>query len=512
MEDGAADDEDGAGGEQFVTNNHEREGRGDDRPLPRSSSSRPSKPRWTQKEVLPSNIERCLRDGLEWLNNEGGFEGRLIFDEVADGAKNLDEESLKRVLDDLWRMGPHKLAKPSNWLWMTLTKTGQRRLVESGKIRSNPKIERMLRQAVAWLNNDGGFEKRINLTEVLTVASSMNEEDIKSVLDTLVDLDPRKIDNPTRYVTDALRKGARHSSNGAMNRRPVASSSARHSSNDANRDGVERLLRKGIAWLNNEGGFQNRVGFREIIAVAAGVDEERVKNVLDDLVNLKPAQVQDPTQYIISKLKKHSSATESHASNSTYDRNASKRPTSPPKTRVSHQSAGRESPKESMLRQSIDWLNKSGGFKNRIDLDEVIRASAGVDDDQVKLVLDDLMELDPQHIQSPTSYICSALRRRKETLTAKRSSNDEDRRVSETDELVRKGIAWLNTEGGFDNRIKANEVASAAAGLSKQQIKEVLDKCFERNPKSVSAPTDWVCAELRKLRGGRPAARSSWRG
>jgi len=63
-----------------------------------------------------------------------------------------------------------------------------------------------------------------------------------------------------------------------------------------------------------------------------------------------------------------------------------------------------------LLRKSIGWLNGDGGFENNILYNEVADASVGLQESDIKEVLDKIWNCEKK-IQNPTAWICNALRK-----------------------------------------------------------------------------------------------------
>merc|ERR1712048_858737 len=63
------------------------------------------------------------------------------------------------------------------------------------------------------------------------------------------------------------------------------------------------------------------------------------------------------------------------------------------------------------------------------------------------------------------------------------------------------GVGWLNTKGGFENKILYNKVSEAAAGLDTGKVIQVLKNLEEKQ--DVNDPTAWVSSALRKEGGGK---------
>lgn len=288
-------------------------------------------------------------------------------------------------------------------------------------------------------------------------------------------------------------------------------------------------LRRRIAWLNNDGGFDNAIMYARVVQAAEGLDEAKVMDVLKSLED-HWNKVWEPTSWVCSSLQKAKNAI-----------------------------GGLRDDVSWQLRKRIRWLNTLGGFENAIIFTKVAEAAVGLDGEKVMEILS-YLENHWQRVEDPTAWVCSALRRaaaggnnsenqgygygfadysygyadgygdgydeRYAGSTWNDSWNDgwnnpwnngwqqgisnqrgggymaignapNNREALPFDEQLRRRIGWLNSYGGFENTILYSKVAEAAVGLSATKVMEIL-RHLENQWERIEDPTAWVCAGLNK--------------
>merc|ERR1711990_934789 len=120
--------------------------------------------------------QRVLRKGVARLNNEGGFEGQIRYDKVAEAAAGLDSGTVEKAMKNLQDKGS-EVKDPTAFLSSALRKEGGGRGgmamgPGSGPMYSVDDVQRVLRKGVARLNNEGGFEGRIRYDKVAEAAAA----------------------------------------------------------------------------------------------------------------------------------------------------------------------------------------------------------------------------------------------------------------------------------------------------------------------------------------------------
>merc|ERR1712060_1033941 len=96
----------------------------------------------------------------------------------------------------------------------------------------------------------------------------------------------------------------------------------------------------------------------------------------------------------------------------------------------------------------------------------------------------------------PTAFICKRLRHTQHQSESKRGQHTRSR-DEDLEKTLRKGIAWLNDQGCFEERIRYEDVAEAADGLPEQEVIEVLDNLMDVSERdTIKKPTAWICKGL----------------
>jgi len=259
-----------------------------------------------------------------------------------------------------------------------------------------------------------------------------------------------------------------------------------HQDSGISRD-LDRTIKKGIAWINGQGIFDNEIFYQEVAKAAVGSSEHYVTKVFDNLLDAaKGGDIENPTGWICKAFTR---------------------------SKPNRGSEWIDGSLEKTLRKGIAWLNSPERFDNAIRFDDVMDAAAGLPEDQVTEIFDNLLHSSYEHdIQNPTGWICKALNSGKPTRGNKwtdewptRGSkwNDEkptrgSKWIDENlEKTLRKGIGWLNAPERFDNKIRYNDVAEAAAGMPKDEVIEVFDRLVNvAKEEDVDNPTGWICKGL----------------
>lgn len=444
------------------------------------------------EQALSPSIDKLVRQGVAFLNGDGGFENRITYREVAEVAGGLDEEAIKDVFDRLWKTDAKTIDSPTNWVCNAFVKSKPRSSSYDVDARAAShaqrdrgdaasRIDGLLRKGIAWLNNEGGFDNRIGFREVAEAADGVDEENVKDIFDSLLNIDSETIDNPTSWVCHAFRKS-----------KPGLDRTDRK---EELTPVVEKLMRKGIAWLNNEGGFANTITFRVVCAAAAGLAEDDVKDVLDQLLHTDSKKIDNPTEFVCNAFE---------------ELKAQHHPSGRSRERQVHRELS--SSIEKLLRQGIAWLNKEGGFENKIAFGEVAEAAAGLNEEKVKEILERLWQTDAKKIDSPTNWVCNAFVKSKaqqQPTERPRQPREHQETPGNLESTIRKGVAWLNKDGGFENRIDLRAVVEAADGLDEDTVKDALDRLWQADARKIDSPTVRLCSALRKAKAQQyPAERS----
>lgn len=261
-----------------------------------------------------------------------------------------------------------------------------------------------------------------------------------------------------------------------------------------------------VEWLNNEGGFHNTIRHAEVSEAAAGLDTDTVTTILRNLED-KRNEVNDPTEWVCGALRKErTKATpedpQGSASWPSTEGNASW-------PAGEDDSTNKEDAEQAdqRLRKRLAWLNGEGGFNGKLKYEQVADVAANVDINVVMKILSHLVDK-KEEVNDPTAWVCAALVKEGNLSKTKggawKGGQWSTQSDADTNKEVRKRIAWLNNEGGFNNVINYDEIAEAAAGVHVSTVMKIFshlqDKCGE-----ISNPTSWVCAALVKERNGKGA-------
>jgi len=335
-----------------------------------------------------------------------------------------------------------------------------------------------LRSRVAWLNNAGGFENSINYSRIAEAAEGLPT---KQVMDMLRYLEQNrdKVREPTRWLCSSLDK-AREASVGLA-------------------EDVDRQLRKRVRWLNNDGGFDNRIVYSKLAEAASSLDNP--KKVMEVLQFLEESWqwVEDPTAWVCAALRKAAAEQSQSDKPPTVvwadDAGTHRRYDSGQAVLRSRQydsGKGKASYDDfyDKLWRRILWLNSKGGFDNAIQYPKVAEAVEGV---HHPIVFDLLTRLENewQKVPNCTAWLCRELRK------AAQNGADVDGHNDAKDEKVRRRVRWLNNEGGFENVIRYDKIMEASDGMSVSNVLDVL-KSLEEHWPSVKDPNAWIAAALRR--------------
>lgn len=335
-----------------------------------------------------------------------------------------------------------------------------------------------LRKRVAWLNNFGGFENQIIYSKVAEAAQGLTDNKVMEILKYVED-NYDKVWDPMRWILSSLDK-AKQASEGL----------------DAD---VDQQLRKRIRWLNNEGGFENKIMYAKIAEAAVGLDSRKVMEVLKYLEE-RWEWVEDPTAWVCAALRK--AATEAGGGGPARGAGGSGAWAPPGKGKGKGEGGsaagggkgggqGNYDDFYDKLWRRIGWLNTRGGFDNSIQYSKIAEHSEGVDNARVMDLLS-YVEENWQKIADPTAWLCQSLQ------TARRDGGGASAAWDEVkDRKLRTRIRWLNNEGGFENSIIYSKVAEAAQSVDTGRVMEILQN-LEDNWERVGDPTAWVCSSLRR--------------
>mmetsp|Transcript_48747 Transcript_48747/g.140186 ORF Transcript_48747/g.140186 Transcript_48747/m.140186 type:complete len:500 (+) Transcript_48747:133-1632(+) len=449
-----------------------------------------------------------LRKRVAWLNNAGGFENQIIYSKVAAGAQGLSDtkvmEILKYVEDNY-----DKIWDPMRWILSSLEKA---KLASEGL---DADFDQKLRRRIRWLNNEGGFENKIVYSKIAEASVGLGE---RLVMEVLGNLEERweYVEEPTSWVCAALRKAAvsrgsgeggsvgGYGGGGGYGRSMGGHGGGGygggydHGGGDWKSGGYDdfydKLWRR-VSWLNTKGGFSNSIMYPKVAEAAEGVERTTVFDLLNYL-EANWQKVGDATSWLCNSLNK------SHKGyNSGYGGYGS-----------SHGASEWDEQKDREIRRRVRALNNEGGFENAIVYDKIAEAAEGV---KLPVVMEVLQRLEDNwdRVEDPNAWVCAGLRKARSTGGAGGGGGSGGGGYAQQDQdfdrKLRSRIRWLNTEGGFDNRISYSKIAAASYGASHEKVFSALTYLEDKGPGAIDDPTSWVCVGINK--GSQPARGSGSR-
>jgi len=196
------------------------------------------------------------------------------------------------------------------------------------------------------------------------------------------------VKDPTAWVTSAIRKEGGGAvvvpwGNISIPQVPV--------SGGGFRDDLDQKLRKRVGWLNNQGGFENRIQYAKVAEAAIGVEESVVFKVLKNLEE-KGTTINEPTSWVTAALRKESGGNQgAHVNRANLNVDFGE-------------------DLDLKLRKRVGWLNKEGGFDNKLQYNKILDAADGADPTTLFRILKTVEEkLDT--LDDPTAWVTHALRK-----------------------------------------------------------------------------------------------------
>mmetsp|Transcript_50362 Transcript_50362/g.155703 ORF Transcript_50362/g.155703 Transcript_50362/m.155703 type:complete len:390 (+) Transcript_50362:112-1281(+) len=351
-----------------------------------------------------------------------------------------------------------------------------------------------LRKAVDWLNSEGCFFDSLDHEKISGAAAGLPWAVVQAVVNLCVDRRD-EVEDHTAFVCNGLAE---------EQKRPHDGSALRYwpSSGGGGGDGAafsdrEWELWERIRWMNTEGGFEDAIRYEDIAEAAAGLETASVMTVLSHLEE-KWQEVNDPTSWVRAALVKERSGKGSRQRQGGGPRQGGQ--------------PGQWGPDDG-IRQRVAWLNGEGGFKDALQYEQIAEAAWGVDVNFVMKVLNHVLDKKGE-VKDPTSWVCAALAKEANSKGVKgwqKGSGGGGKEggcghwkagtTQDVNREVRRRVAWLNNEGGFQNSIGYQEVADAAAGSEIHTVVKVFQNLQEKRHE-IANPTAWVCAALCKEQWG----------
>lgn len=385
-----------------------------------------------------------------------------------------------------------------------------------------------LRKRIAWLNSTGGFQEAIQFKEVARSAEGLDTGKVMEILKYLEE-HQEKINEPTRWVCSAFSRSLQAKEEGGLPPHLAAK------------------LQRRVKWLNTVGGLNNTLACGRVEDAATGIPFAKVLDVLQALQD-RGEHVEDPTAWVCATLRKAAKEPLIYEQFQHHDRDRDRAPR--------HERSDREPARRGQwipsdnfdqeLRRRIHWLNNDGGFGNDIFYLKVSDACQGLDPEQCFRILDGLQDKGPEEIQDPTAWICNGLQKvrerfhphlpppgkgrkggkgggaggkgvgggkggRRDGIAAlpepppsyrgggQYGGKASGRSTEEQERQLKRRIAWLNGEGGFDNSLSYQKIKTAGDefGGSVELPLQVLQRLQESRD-NIEDPTSWVVAGVRK--------------
>eukprot|EP00930_Biecheleria_cincta_P100311 TRINITY_DN91948_c0_g1_i1.p1 TRINITY_DN91948_c0_g1~~TRINITY_DN91948_c0_g1_i1.p1 ORF type:complete len:602 (+),score=109.74 TRINITY_DN91948_c0_g1_i1:35-1807(+) len=408
------------------------------------------------------------------------------------------------------------------------------------------------RKRVHWLNTKGEFyNNQIDVQEVVNAATDtgLDAQVVLDLLDKMVDANNRnRIKQPTKWIVNALNKivenedrqreaperrdrsrSPRRSAPDAEEGRgtqevregdwncsecgflvfswksecPKCNTSSQGDGQDLNHIG----LKKRINWLNTKGGFENGINLDDVMREAERhrASTKVVMDILDRLVDRDSKnRVEKPTGWVCKAI-----LTESRKNNNDAGNDRGREPPPPrrqPQAPANNSRGGSNQARGSgsshsglsldidkLIRRSVGWLNDEKGYSRPIVLDKILESASDLSEETVSKVFEELHNA-KSRINDPTAWLCKALD------SQKPKSHPEEQLDRAVDALIRKSVAWLNSDGGFANTVLYREVARAAVGKSEREVASVFERMMKSDEK-IENPTDYL---VRALRSSKP--------
>lgn len=345
------------------------------------------------------DFDRSLRKRIAWLNNEGGFENKILYTKVAEIAFGNDQvfailktlEEKKDVVKDPTAYVTTALRKSSPMQAPAMMPHGY--AVGPNAFAPDISADRKLSKRIREMNTVGGFDNQINYSKVMEAAQGLSSAKVNQILGS-VEEKRDQVKDPTAFVAAACRRvGGGHApmAHGAAEGMWVQIPQSmpmlmQQNVFDAEAD---RKLRKHIAWLNNEGGFANSIKYQNVLEVAQHLNIHTTMKAFKQLEE-KKEEVKDPTAWVTSRLRK--SRRDDSSSAPQVDDTADP---------------------DRQVRRRIAWMNNEGGFGNTINytkVSEAVTESGGVALGDIITVLDGLQEK-RSTVKDPTAFVTAGIRR-----------------------------------------------------------------------------------------------------
>mmetsp|Transcript_35104 Transcript_35104/g.109184 ORF Transcript_35104/g.109184 Transcript_35104/m.109184 type:complete len:510 (+) Transcript_35104:97-1626(+) len=456
--------------------------------------------------------DRELRRAIAWLNNEGGFDNALQYMKIAEAAAGLPFNVVQNVINNLVDKC-NEVNDPTSWVCAGLSKEHRNQAAEWGEAWSGEAWAGEAWPGEAWTGEAWAGEAWPGEPRAGEpwAADAWAGEERKGDGGKGASTAGAEGAGPVGASANAAdASGAGDAGAGAANAGAAGVGAGEPPAAAPSTDIDPEVLDR-VAWLNGEGGFDGAVRYNDVAAAAIGVPTEKVITILTHCGE-KRAQINDPTSWVCAALHK--------------ERNG--------KGRLGGKGQGPGSwpaggggdwyggdymsygDPDQRLRKRVAWMNGEGGFQEALHYNQIAEAAAGVEAATVMKVLSHLMDKRDE-VKDPTSWVCAALCKERSGKGTKGSHKGGGGWGADgpggwgggywcgdanPDRELRKRVAWMNNEGGFENTIFFDEVAEASCGLEAAIVMRILTH-LQDSKMEIENPTSWVCAALCKERARR---------
>jgi len=169
------------------------------------------------------------------------------------------------------------------------------------------------------------------------------------------------------------------------------------------------------------------------------------------------------------------------------------------------------------LQTKVTWLNERGGFAGNVNYEKIAAAAVGIEISALMSLFKDLEQKKDQ-VRDPTGWVVMALRKRgggggmvpndglspDNGLEAVNMEHLDGSHMMEGD--LQQQLDWMNSNGGFEGKLIGAKVLEAAVGVDGSEVMRIFQE-LETKAGSIRDPTAYVTSAFRKAKGGmkRPA-------
>mmetsp|Transcript_2608 Transcript_2608/g.8032 ORF Transcript_2608/g.8032 Transcript_2608/m.8032 type:complete len:409 (+) Transcript_2608:146-1372(+) len=374
-----------------------------------------------------------------------------------------------------------------------------------------------LRKVIWQLNTEGGFFHSLQFDRIAESAAGLPLPVVQKVLDSCAASRDDILDHNHFVCSELERQKQTHGGVGTVYLLP-GGFGGDDSSLDQDWELWDRVKR-----MNTDGGFANSIRYEDIVNAARGVETSAVILILSHLED-KWQEVNDPTSWVCAALHKKRNGKGAKGVGGKGQEGGQWQP--------GYAEQWGQPSHDSRISERVAWLNGEGGFGDVLKYDQIAAAAAGLDAALVMKILSHLVDRKGE-VHDPTSWVCAALTKEhankgKGWQKGGGSWNEPGwgqwqghgggqwqekggGEGSALDRELRRRIAWLNNEGGFNNTITYREISEAAAGLDVAVVMKLFNQLEERRAE-ITNPTTWIIDSLWQERDSRGCGGGSNKG